>query len=351
MKDSKKSQNFMIVWIITGALIVLTGLLIFFFVSYSKTLGKSEKEELYKRYYAFITNDTESSFWDSVYLSSVEEGLKEDSYVEMISKNLSKEYSEKELMEIAIASGVDGIIVYGDESAEMKNLIDKAYSKNIPVVTMYSDNTQSERLSFVGIGNYDLGKEYGNLIIDMVNTKTFVKDTIRVTVVIDANSEDAGQNVLFSAIQETVEKENRENKYNHAPIEVSLFPVDSTNSFSVEEAVKGLLVRKEEELPDIVVCLNEMATTSVYQTVVDYNKVGFVNILGYHDSDAILKGIERGVIFATVSIDTTEMGQYCVDALNEYYNLGNTSQYFSVDISVINQKNVNKYMKGESDEN
>lgn len=40
--------------------------------------------------------------------------------------NLSQDYTREELMQIAISSGVDGIIVTADESDEMTGLINKA---------------------------------------------------------------------------------------------------------------------------------------------------------------------------------------------------------------------------------
>lgn len=351
MKKLKGKYNSITIWIITGVLVCLTGLLIFFFVSYSNTLNFSEKDETFDKYYAMITDDPNSSFWQSVYKSAHAAGKEKNAYVEMLSSNLSREFTEAELMEIAIASGVDGIIVEGNDSDEMTNLINRAEAESIPVVTLYTDNNKAERLSFVGILNYNLGKEYGNLIVDMVNNKLFSGNSIKVTVLMDANSEDSGQNMLFGAIQEAVERENETNDGRHKKIELSLYSVDTTNNFSVEESVRNLFVGTSSSRPGIVVCLSEIATTSVYQAVVDYNEVGLVNILGYYDSDAILKGIERNVIYATVTIDTNQMGQYCIDALSEYYELGNTSQYFSADISVINKDNVESFRREAENEN
>ena len=131
----------------------------------------------------------------------------------------------------------------------MTELINRAYEAGIPVVTLFNDNTQSERLSFVGVGNYNLGKEYGNLIIKMANEKMFPGNRIKVTVLVDAGSEDSGQNVLAAAIQDTIAKENGENAGRHKPIEVSLVAVDASNNFSVEESVRNLFVQGSTKFP------------------------------------------------------------------------------------------------------
>lgn len=350
VKVFKQKSNSLIIWMITAVLVFLTALLLILFISYSNRINMSSDTMTYDKYYAFIPGDPDASFWKSVYKACQEEGIKANSCVEMLSENLSTDYSTIELMEIATASGVDGIIVAADESKEMADAINSALSKGIPVITLFSDNSNTERTSFVGVSNYNLGTEYGNLILKLANDKVFSDESIDVIILTDAHSEAYGQNVLFGAIKETVESDvNEEGPL--LPINITMFPVNTSNSFSVEESVRSLFVSKRNMLPDIVVCLSEIDTTSIYQAVVDYNAVGLVNILGYYDSDPILKGIERNVIYSTISIDTDEMGRACVDALSEYYEYGNTSQYFTSDISVITKDNVEEYMKGDDYEN
>ena len=350
MKKELKRLNMISIWVITGVLVGLTGLLIVFFLSFNKTLSQKGSDETYDKYYVMITDDSSSSFWQSVYSSALKEAKAQNAYIEMISENFSRDYTQTELMEIAISSDVDGIIVTDGEAEGMTELINKAYSFEIPVVTLINDNMQSDRLSFVGIGNYKLGTEYGKLIIEMANTKTFPGDTIEVTVLLDAGSEDSRQNVLAAAIQDTIKSDRNENADVHLPIEITLAAVNASNTFSVEESVRKLFISDKESTPDIIVCLNENDTNSVYQMVVDYNEVGLVNILGYYDSEAILKGIERDVIYATLFVDTDQMGRYCIDALNEYYEFGYTSQYFTADSYVIKKSSIDEYRKGEPDE-
>jgi len=90
-------------------------------------------------------------------------------------------------------------------------------------------------------------------------------------------------------------------------------------------------------------------TTCVYQAVVDYNKVGKINIIGYYDSDTICRAIERNVIYATISVNTKQLGMNCVSALDEYKESGHVSEYFSVDILLITSDNVSEYL-GDADE-
>lgn len=346
MREKKTNTNHIIwVMVMTLTLVVLTAIVgVFAFRLYMGSFHEVSDEAVYDKYYVMITEDRKSSFWQSVYQGAYEEGLQQNIYVDMLGEHLSHDYTREDLMNIAISSDVDGIIVTADESERMSELINQAVEKKIPVVTLYGDNTHSDRCSFVGVGGYNLGSEYGGQVLRIIK-ESKAKPKTKVVVLVNAYALDSGQNIICSGIQDTLDKAEGES----GEIEMTLVSVDDTNAFSVEESIRDIFM--EEELPDIIICLNELNTTCVYQAVVDYNKVGEVSILGYYNSETIINAIDRNVIYATVSIDTAQMGRYCVDALSEYHELGYTSQYFTADIELIKKSNVQEYLKGgEKDE-
>lgn len=376
---------------LTAACILFTVLMAGYILWFYKGSFQEETAgETYGRYYIMITQDGKSAFWQSVYQGAYERALQENVYVDWLGNDQFQDYSVEEQMEIAIASGVDGIIVTASEEEKMTALIDRADAAGIPVVTLYGDNTQSTRCSFVGVGSYNLGREYGRQALkimrerlvgtqetrlvmmteeDGVTTETetaavamgalggseaMLKSVsvevgtearpIRVTLLVNPFANSLDQNILYSGIQETIEQER-----GNMVVELSQQSVDDTNAFSVEESVRDIFMGGE--VPDILICLNELNTTCAYQAVVDYNKVGAVSILGHYVSDTILNAIDRGVIYATVDIDTAQMGAFCIDALQEYHDLGYTSQYFTTDISLITRDNVDEYLAGEESGN
>lgn len=332
---------------LTAACILFTVLMAGYILWFYKGSFKEETAgETYDRYYIMITQDGKSAFWQSVYQGAYERALQENVYVDWLGNDQFQDYSVEEQMEIAIASGVDGIIVTASEEEKMTALIDRADAAGIPVVTLYGDNTQSTRCSFVGVGSYNLGREYGRQALKIMRERLVGTEArpIRVTLLVNPFANSLDQNILYSGIQETIEQER-----GNMAVELSQQSVDDTNAFSVEESVRDIFMG--EEVPDILICLNELNTTCAYQAVVDYNKVGAVSILGHYVSDTILNAIDRGVIYATVDIDTAQMGAFCIDALQEYHDLGYTSQYFTADISLITRDNVDVYLAGEESKN
>ena len=327
-------------WIVIGFMafvIIVISICTVIFRSYVREFHKVTDKEKYDQYYVMITEDRKSDFWQSVYRGAYERGQEENIYVDLLGEHLSQEYSREDLMRIAMTSGVDGIFVESDESDEMLQMIDEAVDRGIPVVTLYGDNTHSERCSFVGVGSYNLGREYGRQVLKLAAAQE-IPDVLDVAVLVNVHALNSAQNIVCSGIQDTLEQEKQQGP----EIELSLITVDDTNTFSVEESIRDIFM--EKKLPDIIICLNELNTTCVYQAVVDYNCVGEVSILGYYDTDTILKAIERNVINATISIDTEQMGAFCVDALREYYQYGYTSQYFTADVTIIDQSNISGYL-------
>lgn len=297
--------------------------------------------DAYDAYYMMVVSDHTSAFWQSVYASAKEEAKKNGIYVELSGSNLSTGYTKEELLRIAIASDVDGIILEADESRNITAELMQANEKGIPVVTVLEDNTQGSRKSFVGVSNYNLGREYGRQVLNIED-----KDVREVLVLMSADTEDISQNIIYSGISETLAEEG--SAQGHGDIQVRAAAIENKGAFDTEESIRNIFM--EEGLPDVIICLDELSTSCVYQAVVDYNIVGQIDIIGYYDSEMILRAIERNVVRATISVDTEEMGRQCVEALNEYRSNGYVSEYLSVGTNLITIQNVKDYLGGGDDE-
>lgn len=306
------------------------------YVSVTKSDGEVQ---LYDKYYAMIVDNPDSDFTRAIYEGAREEAQKNNACVDLFGYNFSDNYTKYNLMEMAVNSGVDGIIVESDNTFSMTNLINEAADAGIPVITLYNDSPNSRRVSYVGLANYEMGREYGKRILALAGN-----EHKEVAVLVKSDSGDAGQNIVWSGIQETVNQGRKEGM----DVSLSMIAIDDSNEFTVEESIRNIFMK--ENIPDVFVCLDEVNTTCVYQAVVDYNKVGTVDILGYYNSETILKGIFRSVINISVSVNAEQMGKYCVEALTEYHQIGNANEYYVADVTVIDKYNVKDYMGGEDEE-
>jgi len=316
--------------IAVGIVIILAGM--FYYKYQISKLGLSETviENQYDYHYAIISEEADSNFWDVLYQGALDQGKKQKVYVEKIGSNLTIKYSLQDLMKIAIASKVDGIILEPNGDADMNDLIGQADQAGIPVVTVVKDATGSKRISYVGINSYTQGKIYAEEIFQTVQ-----EGVKNITVLLNEDVKDTSQMGIYSSILGAVANYN---------VAVKSIMVNTKDAFSSEESIRKIIMDKENP-PDLLVCLTESDTRSAYQAVVDYNKVGEVGIVGYYNSEMILLAIEKNIVHSTMTLDAKQMGAYCVEALTEYLKTNNVSVYYSVDISVINRNNVKDYIK------
>lgn len=292
-----------------------------------------ESNKLYQRHYVMITDGKEEEFWNKVYESAYEEGKTRGIYVERFGENLAENYEKNELLKLSIQACADGIIVPGDEKEDTIELINQAVDKGIPVITVMRDSTASRRQCFVGNNSYQIGQEYGKQVLELLD------DTDKnILILLDENRTDIGQNLVLLGIRETLEELGKENS-----ILVDTKTVDGSQNFSPEESIRNIFL-DSEKIPDILICLNEVYTRCAYQAAVDYNKVGIVKILGYYDSETILHAIEKQIIYASITLDTEQMGKLCVQALEEYMETGYSNTYMAVDTRLITEYNVKELL-------
>ena len=238
-------------------------------------------------------------------------------------------------MKIAIASKVDGIILEPNGEENIGDLINEADDAGIPVITVFKDVPGSKRKSFIGINGYNQGQAYSKQVNELIN-----EGKNKITVLLNSDGTNTSQNVIYSSILESIANKN---------VVVESAIVNTQSTFSSEEDIRNIIMDKENP-PDVLVCLTAADTICAYRAVVDYNKVGEIDIIGYYDSDIILTAIENNIVHSTMTIDANKMGAYCVEALTEYRKTKRVSDYYSVDISVINKENVKDYMKIETTE-
>lgn len=75
------------------------------------------------------------------------------------------------VMEDVIAMGVDAIGVSANDPTALKDVINKAVSAGIPVMTWDSDSPDSKRFTYLGVSNYDGGRMAGKILAKVLDGK------------------------------------------------------------------------------------------------------------------------------------------------------------------------------------
>ena len=324
--------------VIILVLTVITILSIVFYTTVTNRFNTAENENVQncRYHYAFIGNSS-SSLDNMIYEAAYKEGLSHNAYVEYMGRNLDVSYTKVELMDIAIDAKVDGIILNGDETEDLTKAIYDASLKNIPVITASTDCSGSARKSYVGISYYTLGQEYGRQIARNVSDKTQ-----SVLVLMSPNARNQGQNIIYSGLSDYLAKINIKSKFT-----LSTQAVGDGTIFSAEEDISDIFAGNE--LPDIMVCLDETNTTCACQAIVDCNKVGSTMLLGYFRNDTILDAIRKNILSCSFTVDPKEIGIDCVDELNDYKSEGRITEYQTIGIEKIDSSNIYNFISSEED--
>lgn len=341
LKISGFSRQLWIAVVILTAVSVVLLAVSFFLLPGSSQGPAGQKSQAdystYRYHIAVISDETDTTFWADVYRGAVEAGAGYGAYVEQIGDGLVDPFSMEDAINIAIYEHVDGILLRAAEGEKIRQMIDKAWSHQIPVITMQKDVPSSGRQGFVGINDYFLGQEYGKRVLKIAD-----KNTRLVTVLFPGTSFNETSRSWFRlGLGNTVLKED---------IRLDFRIIRDDRGLNNAEDVIHDMAEGHVEQPDILICLDAVLTQSACQLLRDRGLSDSIRIIGSYVSDEILNGIEEGIIDSTITIDPEAMGRMSMDALMTYRRYHMVSYYTEVDTMLVDGTSAPQYRREHGNE-
>jgi ribose transport system substrate-binding protein len=211
--------------------------------------------------------------------------------------------------EQAIAKRPNGIVVVGFESV-LNPIIDKAIAAGIPVVTVDADLPDSNRLAFVGTGNFGAGVAGGHKLAELIGGSGKVAIMTK-----------PGQSNL----------EERISGYQSALADypgIEIVQIADTQSDPVIAAqAASALIQKFPDLAGIA-CVEGAGGSGAATAVREAGKAGEIKIVSMDRGNEVLEAIADGIISASVAQQTALMPYYAVQIL---YNLNNSNVAITTD--------------------
>ena len=334
MKKKTLDRVNMFILISIGIIVFLVAMVaIQYFRIWSKqhVQGNLKEQREYQYHCAFITSEFEDPFWDSVYAGAKAGGDSGNIYVEDYGKGLSLSYSMDDLIEMAIAAKVDAIMLHGNQTVATTELIDKAIGQGIVVVTVFKDDVNSKRCSFVGISNYTMGY---NLC---AKAARYIPTGQGEIMALFEGEDKTPEEIVTEGMMKYLKEHESEIKLNNQII-------NSDETYTAEEEIRALL-RNAGTRPDVLICTTLIQTQCAYQAVVDLNCVGEVKIIGFYSTQSILEAVQKGVMQATYVVDTEEMGKRAIDSVKEYLENGYGSDYIQVKAKMIDENGAEELLE------
>ncbi|MDU7476348.1 MAG: sugar-binding protein [Paenibacillus macerans] len=111
-----------------------------------------------------ISQELDNFFWRSIEQGARKEAEQYGMRLDYIGPGRINPSEQIKLLDKAIAARADAILVQGINDPEYRRLIDKAAGLGIPVITIDTDEPDSQRLAYVGTDNEGAGKRMGELV-------------------------------------------------------------------------------------------------------------------------------------------------------------------------------------------
>jgi len=114
-----------------------------------------------------VTNGI-SPFWDPM-AAGMEKAKKEvGCKATWVGPQNSEVGAQKQLVESALAKGIDGLAISCIEARASIPIIEEVLAKGIPVITFDSDSPESKRLCYIGTNNVNAGKAAGAAAVQLL---------------------------------------------------------------------------------------------------------------------------------------------------------------------------------------
>lgn len=310
---------------------LLLGMFTYYQNHVAKITGTDTDLKEYSRHYLFISSD-QSQMWQDIYEAASKAADARGVYLEWCGRETGSGYSDADCIDIGIASDVDGIILYPHGDEDLTEAVAGAQENGIPVVTLVRDIPNSGRISYVGVSNYQRGVLYGNEIAKLLH-----EGENQVCLLTDAGDSEVELNLLYAQMTQSVKDMADEGK----SMSLTARRVDSATDFDAEEIIRNLFV--ESDAPDIVICETPVQTDCAIQTLIDYNKVGTIQVIGFYTTQMTMSALRRELIPAAMTLDTAALGADGVQALDEYLDSGHVSDYYNISLQCLRSEDVYRY--------
>jgi ribose transport system substrate-binding protein len=285
-------------------------------------------------HFYFIAQNSVDPFWKEV-RQGLEDAAKEHKVVvEFNAPRFNNPQEELRFLDIAVTSEVDGIITHVSSGSDFTELINKAAGKGIPVVTIENDDKDSDRSSFVGTNSFQLGKAAAELMIEATGAEA----NIAVIVSNDLEPDSTSQNLKMNGFLSTIK--------DYPDMKVVKTYTSRMGILSAEEITQTIISSGENI--NAIFATNSVDTIGSAQLIVDRNKVGSIAIVGYGDTDDILRYISKDIIYGTVMSDPYRMGIESLEAMIAIKEKNNVSTFIDTGVKVITKSNLDEYEKKSS---
>lgn len=300
------------------------------FLIYLLNDNRGSKEAI-KPKIVLISHMKTNPYWLSI-KSGAEKAAKErGAVVEFLGPTTPSTEEGLKFVEMATSAKVSGIITYVQEEGKYIKDINNAVEKAIPVVTIDSDEENSNRLTYVGTNNILAGQVAGEETVNQVGKSGNIA-------------------IVMGGKDVKNQKERVEGFKNYIALNSNLkvVDIDSSDGMLLEAEMAARKILNRNYKVDALFCVSALDGVGAAKAVNDLNYRGKVKIICFDDLDETLNNIRNGSVSATIVQKSEKMGYRAVNIIMDKIQ-GKPNNYSKslTDVKLVNKNNVDNYKQGD----
>ncbi len=318
----RKSVGIMKYIIQTIELIIIFALVILSVTTFNKinSVPIIKTDDLVPNYkhIAIVTDDTTSYAYDR-FVGGVESAKTLYNIVYEIYE-VGKLPLEDVFRMIAITE-VEGVILRLSNNGLATEAINQCAELGIFVITIGNDAPDSNRDVYIGTNKFNLGRHAAQLALEAIDYEGNIGILLG-SEYLDETS--IATNNFVNGVQEVVSKSEA----------VELSAIKYTYTVRAELHMDALL--DDVGSVDVLICTDPVDVNRIIRVLVDRNRVGEIKIIASGDTQEIVDGIEKELIYASIVEGFTEIGEYAVYYLDQLVRDEGVSSYVNVPFETLN---------------
>ncbi|WP_337102545.1 substrate-binding domain-containing protein [Paenibacillus sp. YIM B09110] len=276
-----------------------------------------------QREIVLIVKNMDGEFWNTVKMGA--EAAAKEFNMKLIYDGASIETDAKtqiDLIDKYLAYGTDSLILAANDYTKLAGSVKKASKMGVPVVTIESEIDSPEVRSFIGINNYEAGRQAALKMKEL--------------------SDSQGRFVILNFVKGSRNAEQREkgirDEWANNP-DMQLLETVHCDSEERCEQITSEMMRKYGEI-DGILALNASASISAAKQLRSLGQDGIVKLVAFDNTPEELEWLQEGVIQATVIQNPFSMGYLGVKTAVEAMDKQNVPDRIDTVTKVIDAENM-----------
>ncbi|GAE29414.1 sugar-binding protein [Halalkalibacter hemicellulosilyticus] len=283
-------------------------------------------------HFVLIGEEMNHDYWRLVGEGAKQTEERYDVFVEYKGPSRSNPEEQLKLLDMAIKSKVDGMIVQALNES-FTPLINQAVNEGIPVMTIDTDSPESLRAAYIGTDNYVAGQLAGEALIEDTNGQATVG-------IITGSFDNTHHQLRVQGFKDTIEKVDG----------IDIVAVEESNITRVEAEEKAYTMLSEHDEITAMIGTSSWDGIGIVAAAQTLQKQESLYVMTFDPLEENIQLLETGELDAIVEQQPLEMGYRSIEMMLDLIQGDVVDEIYHTNASIIRRSNIDSWKreKGES---